>query len=507
VSRTRALAGAGVVALGTLVAHLATSGRYGIFRDELYFLACGRHLQWGYVDQPPLIALVSRASEAIAGGLLVLLRLVPAIAHAALALLAGALAVRLSGSRFAALLAALCVATAPVLLVFGYLLTMNAFEPLFWTAAAALLLLAAQRDDPRFLPAAGAVVGLGLLNKFSMVFGAAALFGGLLFTPERRLLRSRAALAGAALAVLIALPTVLWQWRAGFPQLELLRNGQLEKNAPITLGGFALGQLLNQGPLSALVWLPGLWMLLRGRIDPRARFLGVAFVLAFLLIGGLHGKSYYLAPAFPVLFAAGAVQLERWLRSASARAAAALLLAAQGALLAPLFLPIFSPQGMIAWSKRLGLQEQRTERVRYNELPQHIADQFGWQGMVANVARAWDRIPEPERAHAAIFGQNYGESGAVDFFGPAYGLPPALGRHNEYWRWSRARIEKGPSIETAVVIGDNEEKLRQIFEHVERVATQRDPFAMPYESDLPIWLCRGWKIPLPRLWQEARLYR
>ncbi|GAC1340212.1 MAG: glycosyltransferase family 39 protein [Myxococcales bacterium] len=503
---TRARALAGAVALGVLVLHLATSGRYGIFRDELYFLACGRHLQWGYVDQPPLIAVVARASEAIAGRSLVLLRLTPALAHAALTLLAGFLAVRLSGSRFAALLAALCVATAPVLQIFGYLLSMNAFEPLFWTGAATLVLLAAQRDDPRFLLPAGAVLGVGLLNKFSMAFGAVALLGGVVLTRERRLLRSRFALAGAALAVAIALPTLFWQWRAGFPQLELLRNGQLEKNAPIALSGFALGQLLNQGPLSALVWLPGLWMLLRGRIEPRARFLGLGFVLAFVIIGGQHGKAYYLAPAFPVLFAAGGVQLERWLRPAAARTAAGLALTAQGALLAPLVLPLLSPAGMIAWSKRLGAQEQRTERHRYNELPQHIADQFGWQGMVAKVAVAWERIPPSERARAAIFGQNYGESGAVDFFGPAYGLPAALGRHNEYWRWSRARIERGPPIEVAVVIGDSEPRLRQIFAQVERVATHSDPFAMPYESDLPIWLCRGPKVSLPALWQQVRLY-
>ena len=186
-------------------------------------------------------------------------------------------------------------------------------------------------------------------------------------------------------------------------------------------------------------------------------------MLAFLLIGGLHGKPYYLAPAFPLLFAAGGVQLARWLRPALERASIALLIVAEGALLAPLFLPILSPGGMIAWSKALGVQEPRLERHRYNALPQHIADQFGWQTLVAHVAQAWDRIPPARRANAAIFAQNYGEAGAVDWFGPAHGLPPALAGHNEYWRWSRARLANGPPIEAAVVIGDNEQTLRGPF--------------------------------------------
>ena len=496
-----------LASLGVLGLHLATSGRYGIFRDELYFLACGRHLQWGYVDQPPLIAVAARMSGALAGDSLLLLRILPALAHAALAALTGAFALRLGGGRFAALLAALCAGLSPVLLVFGYLLTMNAFEALLWTAASFLVLEAALRDDPRLLVAAGAAVGVGFLNKFSMAFGATGLLGGLALTEGRRLLRSRFALAGGALACALSAPTLIWQWRAGFPQLELLRNGQLHKNAPITLAQFAAGQLLTVGPVFALVSAAGLWLLLRGRAAPAARFLGVSFVVVVALIGGLHGKAYYLAPAFPPLFAAGGVQVERWLRPTWTRGTGLLLALLQGALIAPLVLPIFSPEGLIAWSRRLGVEEQRTERHRYNALPQHIADQFGWQAMVAQVARAWSRIPEDQREKAAIIGQNYGECGAVDRYGPALGLPPALGGHNEYWRWSRERLERGPQVEIAVVIGDREERLRQLFERVERAGTQADPYAMPYESDLPIWLCSGPKVPLREIWEQARNYQ
>jgi hypothetical protein len=496
-----------LVSFGVLVLHLATSGRYGIFRDELYFLACGRHLQWGYVDQPPLIAVAARISETLAGDSLLVLRLLPALAHAALAALTGALALRLGGGPFAALLAALCAGLSPVLLVFGYLLTMNAFEALLWTAASFLVVEAALRDDPRLLVAAGAAVGIGFLNKFSMAFGAAGLLGGIALTEARRLLRSRFALSGAALACALAAPTLIWQWRAGFPQLELLRNGQLHKNAPITLAQFASGQLLTVGPVFALVSAAGLWLLLRGRAAPAARFLGVSFVLVAALIGGLHGKAYYLAPAYPPLFAAGGVQLERWLRPAWARGAAVFSALLQGALIAPLVLPILSPEGLAAWSRKLGVQEQRTERQRYNELPQHIADQFGWQTMVAQVARAWSRIPEDQRAKAAILGQNYGECGAVDRYGPALGLPSALCGHNEYWRWSRERLERGPPVEIAVVIGVREERLRRTFDRVEQVGTQVDPYAMPYESDLPIWVCSGPKVPLREIWEQARVYQ
>ena len=500
----------GAVALGVLTLQLVVAHRYGIFRDELYFLACGRHLQWGYVDQPPLVAVLARLGELISGGpsgSLTLLRLIHALCNAGLCWGTGRFAARLGGGPFAALLAALAAAAAPVYLVQGHFLSMNCVESLLWLAGAWLLAEALLRDDPRFLTGLGALCGLGLLNKFSIVFLAAACLGALLLVPQRRLLLTRQALAGAALGAVFAAPTAIWQLLHGLPQLELLRNGQLYKNAPITLLQFSTEQLLNEGPSTWLVASCGLVWLLRGRALPRLRALGFVFLLAYALIAGLHGKAYYIAPAFPPLIAAGTVQLEQWLRPLMARALALLLVSSQLALMAALALPLLEPETNVRLSQRLGVAPRHEERGSYNDLPQFLADQFGWPELAEDVAAVWARIPAGERAHAAIFGQNYGETAAIDWYGPALGLPAALSVHNEYWSWSKRRIEDGPEIVRAVVIGDDPRRLAELFEQVERAAIHRSKWAMPYETELPIWLCSGPRRPLREVWPGLHHYQ
>jgi len=270
------------LALLTLALHLCILGRYGWFRDELYFLACGRHLAWGYVDQPPLIALVSRVAYALSFGSLVLYRLPAAVAHAGLVYLAGRFAGRLGGG---AVLACVAVAFAPIYAVDGHLLTMNAFEPLLYLAVCALVLQLLRGGDARLWLGVGALTGLGILNKHSFALHAGCLLLALLLTPQRRALASRWFAAGVALSALMVLPHAVWQARAGFPMLELLA-AQKWKNAPWTPREFLVQQLLQLNPLAALAGLFGLWLLWR-----EARPLALAFLLQISLFAALKGKS------------------------------------------------------------------------------------------------------------------------------------------------------------------------------------------------------------------------
>ena len=476
--------------------HVATSGRYGWFRDELYFIACGHHLAWGYVDQPPLIALLARAASV--GHSLYLFRFPAALAHAALVALVAVAARRLGGGAFAQALAALATAIAPVLLIFGHVMTMNAFEPLAWLGAALVVLAVADGADARWWVAGGAIIGVGVLDKHSVAFFAIALVVGLVATPARRALASRWFVAAMALAALMVLPHVAWQIGHGWPMLELLRHGQEYKNEPVTAWQFFVAQLELYHPLAAPIWALGLWQLLRA---PRARPLGIAAVVVAAMVIALHGKIYYLAPLYPLLFAAGGVAVESLLARAWMRATAFALVAAGGIATAPFALPILPVPTLLRYQAALGFAPPRTERLRYRPLSQLFADEHGWRELEAAVARVYRALPADEQAHASIYAGNYGEAGAIDFFGVADGLPPARSGHNSYYTWGPPRGDV-----VIAVGGTREEYAKSFAEVVEAARLPPNPWVMPYEDELAIFVARGPRRPIDEIWPSARHY-
>ncbi len=492
--KPRLAAGAWLIAAATLVVHVATSGRYGWFRDELYFIACGHHLAWGYVDQPPLIAVIAGAFSV--GHNLYWFRLPAELAHAGLVVLVAVAARRMGGGRFAEALAALATAVAPIFLTFGHLQTMNAYEPLAWLGAALVVLAIADGADPRWWLLGGAIIGVGVLDKHSVAFFAVALVVGVAATPARRTLTSRWFAAALGLAALIVLPHVAWQIGHGWPMLELLRHGQEYKNEPVSPLQFLVGQILLLHPLAAPLWALGLWQLVR---VPRLRPLGIAALFVAALVVALHGKIYYLASLYPLLFAAGAVAFEP--AAAWARATALALLAVGGALTAPLAIPILSVPSLLRYQAALRFEPPHTERLRYRPLFQVFADEHGWPELEAAVARVYRALPPDERARAGLFAQNYGEAGALDFFGARDRLPPATAGHNSYWTWGP------PRGDVLIAVGGRRADYEQDFaEVVEAARLPPNPWVMPYEDELPIFVLRGARRPMAELWPSARHY-
>jgi hypothetical protein len=492
-----------VLVLGTVALHLLCASNYGYFRDELYFIACGQRLAWGYVDQPPFIAVVARLATALFGDSLVGLRLLPALAAGGLVALTGWLTRRLGGGTYALALSGVAVALAPIFLAFGHLLTMNAFEPLFWLGCAALLVEMVRTGEQRLWIAVGGVVGVGVLNKHSMAFFTLCLALGLVLTPQRRLMRSRWLALGVVLATLLVLPHVLWQLRHDWPMFELLRNGQLYKNAPFALGEFLSGQVLLLHPLFVPLWLAGLGFLLFAQAARPYRALGLGFVLLFGLYILLKAKSYYMAPAYPMLFAAGAIVLERFLRRALPRAAVLTAAVAGGAALAPLTLPVLPVERFIAYQRKLGVDPPRTERHLMGALPQHFADQHGWRELVAAVAEVYRRLPPEEQERTLIYAQNYGQAGAIDWLGRAHGLPPARSGHNNYFLWGPGETE--PRV--LLIIGGDAEDHARVCSQLELTAhVPPHPYVMPYENHLPLFLCRGLKAPMATVWPDVKHY-
>jgi hypothetical protein len=513
VSNQRAglLIAAGCALTGVAI-HLAASGSYGYFRDELYYLACGDHLDWGYVDHAPLIALVARLTRTLLGDSLHAIRLLPALAAGLKILLTGLIVRELGGGRFSTFLACLCVLIAPVYLGIDTILSMNAFEPLFWMGCVWVLLLAINRDRPQLLVWLGVLAGVGLENKHSMLFFGAALVAGLLLSGERRLLLNRWMWVAAAIALLLFLPNLIWQVRHGWPTIVDLRNARY-KNLPVTPAGFLGRQVMVMLPPSILVWLAGLWFLLRDVAARRYRALGWTFMVLLGTMMALQGKSYYMAPAYPMLFAAGGMFWEKWTTNRWmrwTRVALPLLLVLVAAISAPLSLPILPPGELIRYQQTLGIQPPRDYVGEAGRLQEFFADMFGWEEMVRQVAVVYHTLPPDEQKRAAIFALDYGEAAAIDFFGPRYGLPKAICTNQTYFYWG-PRQYTGDVI---VVLGlndallnanGNRARFEAAFRSVQYGPRVEHPYSLTFEH-YPIVTARGLKWPLDQLWPRLRFW-
>jgi hypothetical protein len=488
-----------------LLLHFVGSGRYGFFRDELYYIACGDHLAWGYIDQPPLIALVARLGGFL-GNSLSDYRFFPALAGAGLILATGWMTRELGGGRFAQLLAGTTTLLAPVYLAFGSFLSMNAFELLFWMGCAYILIRILKGGDERLWVAFGAVAGIGVLNKHTMLLFGFALVLGLLFTPERRHLRSQWFWFGAVLAFAIFLPNLIWEAQHHWPQVEVVRNAQNLKNTPIGSVRFFGEQILFLNPVAFPVVVVGLVWLFLSQQGKSFRCLGFAFFIVVAVVLILEGKTYYPLPVYPMVIAAGAVGLEsvtwnpRYRRLAMAYVA---ILVVTGALMLPYGVPVLPVESLLAYQGVIPLARiVKTERDSDANLHQLYADMFGWENIAATVGTVYHGLPTSDQARCAILAGNYGEAGAIDFFGTRHGIPKAISGHNNYYLWGT----RGYTGEVVILFGEHAEVAKTMFLEVEQVATISNPYAVTAERRLPVYVCRKPKAPLTELWPSLKFY-
>lgn len=491
----------GLLAGLTLLLHLASARGYGYFRDELYYLACGDHLALGYVDHPPLIAWIAALVRSTLGTSLHALRLVPALAAAATVFVTGAITARLGGRRYAQALAALAVALAPVDLALASVFSMNPLDQLAW--ALCFYLAVRALHAPRWWLAFGLVAGLGLLNKISVLFLGFGLVLGLLLARRWDVLKNMHFWLGGLIAALLFAPHLAWQIAHGFPTREFMANAAADKNVALGPLAFLREQALQMGPGALPIWLAGLAFLLLAPAARPVRALGWSFLAVLAVMLTTSAKPYYLAPAYPVLFAAGALALEQRLRSPLSRSVLFILVLGPGLLAAPLAEPLLSEETYVRYARALGLAPGSDERHALGRLPQFFADMHGWPEFAAAIAGVYHRLPADERAVACVVGGNYGEAGAIDLFGPALGLPPAISPHNSYHLWG----PRGCTGEVVIVPARDPARLRELFTRVDRAATFDCTDCMPYEDDLPIWLARGARAPLTAVWPDLKHYQ
>jgi hypothetical protein len=504
-SRHRDWAAIGSLSFGLFFLHMLFNGRYGYFVDELYYLACSHHLDWGYVDQAPLIAVITWFERVTLGDSLHALRFLPAVAAGLRVLLTGLIARELGAKRYAQVLACVAVIVAPLYLGLDNLLTMNAFEPLFWMGCALIAIKVIKGANPRLWLLFGVVAGIGLQNKHSMLLFGFAFLVGLLLTPERHLLRSPWIWLGGIVAVAIFLPNLVWEIHRNFPTLELLRNVQRSgRNVSLSWVSFILQQILLMHPLAAPLWIAGLWYYFRDAGGRQFRVLGWTYLIILLCMLVLNGRVYYMAPAYPMLFAAGAVVFQRFAERVSwawLKPAYLSTLLVTGTLLAPFaYFPLLSAEGYIWYSRALHFGPPKIETHREGPLPQLYADMYGWKEMAEAVAGAYSKLSPEDKQRCAIFGQNYGEAGAIDFFGAKMGLPNALSGHQSYYYWG----PRGYTGECMLVLGDTAEVLEEKFDSVEKVATVYHPYSLPYRH-FDVYLCRRPKFgTLAQVWPKLK---
>ncbi len=485
------------IALVNLALHALVIQKYNYFRDELYYIASSNHLALGYVDQPVLSLVILRGVRMAFGDSLAAIRLLPALGSAALIFLAALMARELGGKRFALILAAMA-GFAPTGNFFTFhIYSMNFIDILFWQACILIVIRIVKTDNPKYWLLFGAAAGVGLENKVSPLFLGFGIATGLLLTKNRKFLLNKYLWLGGIIAGFLFLPYILWNATHGWPTLEFMRNAEGTKNIINTFPGFFRDQLGYNNPLTLFVWLPGLFYFFFHREGKKFRLFGWMYISLYAVFFIRHGKDYYLASSYPVLFAGGAVLWEAWLRPKSKLwlkpvLAGAIFLAAL--VLCPIALPILPVEKAAALFPRLGINRSQ-ERLTMGVLPQHFADMFGWEELVATVARVYKILSPEEQSKCMIYVHNYGEAGAIDFFGPKYGLPKATCSHNSYWFW-------GPpewNGDVAIIFGMNNDvqasldDLSAYFQEVTYSTSTSCQYCMPYENSRPIFVCRGFK--------------
>ncbi len=495
-----------VMAALALAVHVAVNafGGYGYFRDELYYIACSRHLAAGYVDQPPLSIFIMAGVRRILGESVFAIRLVPAILSGVSAALIGLLARRMGGGRAAIVLSSLAFIAAPQMLGYHTFFSMNSFDIMFWLLAVHALFGAAEHGGLRRWLVLGLVLGLGLLNKTSMLWMCAGIGAAILLSsPLRRQLGTPGPYAAAALALALFSPFVIWNALHGWPHIEFMRNATEDKYSSLTRGRFLVDQFLAMNPLTYLVSLPGLAWCLAHKEGRRWRFVGVIFLAVFaILLSNPHTKSEYIAAAYPMLFACGGVAIEGLRRPWRYVVVSVFsgLLFVSGAILAPLAMPVLPVETYLRYSRALGAAPSTPENQELADLPQFFADMHGWEDLARNVSKAFLTIPEPERPATVAFVTNYGEAGALELFARRYPLPRVICIHNSYWFWG---VGQTP-VTTFIRLGGTSEDYFESYGDVTPAGVHTCSHCMPYENNLNIFIARDRHVPIDSAWAEYK---
>ena len=479
---------------GTILVHLLVANRYGFHRDELGILDDARHLAWGYVSYPPLTPFIGRVVLALFGPSLLAIRFIAALVQAIAVFLTGLISRELGGSREAQLLSAM--AAVPFCIGIGALMQYTTFDYLFWVLAAYIVTRLLRSDDPRWFLALGASIGLGMMTKYTMGFFAIGIAAGIILTPARRYLRTKYLWLGFLISLLIFIPNVLWQFRHDFVSADFLRFLHERDVAAGLTQGFLFDQF-EQTLLAFPLWVAGLYFYFFTEQGRRFRPLGWMYVVSLVLFLGAKGRGYYLAPAYPMLYASGAIVFANAFRSGQSRPLrtlrpvtwVALFIGILGSI--AIALPV-APVGSLWFYRAVDIDIA-------------LADEIGWDDLLLSIAAVRDTLPPEQRERTVVLAENYGEVGAVNILGPRYGLPAAISGVNSSWE----RGYGDPAPQTVIIVGFREQFTSAYFTSCRLAAHTWNSYGIDNEESFErpdIYVCGPPKNGWPAFWRTFQYF-
>ncbi|GCE31510.1 hypothetical protein KDA_69940 [Dictyobacter alpinus] len=494
-----------IIAGISFLVHVLVGGNYGYFRDELYVLAMSQRPALGYVDVPPLVPWITALPRFLTGNALWAIHVISALVCAGTIILTGLMARFIGGTRWVQGLAALAAATALVLMGTGSIYSYDVFDEFWWTLCATILILLLRDEKPRRWLWFGLVAGLGLLTKETILFWGFALIVGLGLSSQRRLLFTRWTLFGGLIAFALVMPFLLWNATSGWASLQYWAGYSKNHSAGESPFAFLPNQILVMNPFSVLLWGAGLWYFFSAR-GARYRVFGWAYLILFVLFLVIQGKSYFLAPAYPPLFAGGAMLIDAWrVRIRRWVAVYPMVLVISCLLLAPLAMPVLPPAvyAQVYGKSSSGAGANQQAGNVYG-LPQSLADRFGWEQQVALIAQVYHSLPPDQQRVACIYTSNYGEAAALMQFGGHYHLPPPISGHNVFYVWG----PQGCSGQVLVTINITLQDAAQAYNSVTLAARTSCTACVDFENRAPILILRQPKaqVPFSTLWVQAKHY-
>jgi len=477
---------------------------YGIFRDELYYMACANRLDFGYVDHPPLSIWILALWKSLFGDSMFVIRIVPAIVSSIVVFMIGLFTVRLGGSKVAVIISTVAFMLSPIFLGMNTIYSMNAFDFLFWITSAYVFLRIVQTGNNKLWFLLGVVIGFGLLNKTSMLWLGAGIFVGTVFTPLRKDLKTKYPYIAVLTALLIFFPYIIWNFTHDLAHLEFMRNAASRKYGELTPVSFIIDQILILNPLSILIWLPGLLFYFVNKESKQYRALGFIWLTTFIILFiNWHSKGEYIAASYQILFAGGAVMLEIWSKKRSwLKYAVAIPVVVFGILFAPFARPLLPPEAFMRYQSGMGLEPPSNEGHELVGLPQFYSDMFGWEDLAKNVSKVYLLLPQEERKKTVVYCSNYGKAGAIEYYKTKYSLPDVICPHNNYWYW----WSELSNITNVIIIGGDIDEHLEALEEVYEAGLHQTKFAMPYENNLRIFIGKGLKKTLEEVRQSDKIF-
>lgn len=477
---------------------------YGIFRDELYYIACANRLDFGYVDHPPLSIWILAGWKFLLGDSLFVIRLLPAFVSSVSIFILGLFTFRIGGGKSAVIISMITFMIAPIFLGMTTIYSMNVFDFFFWILAAYIFLRIIESSNNKLWYALGIIIGLGLLNKTSMLWLGAGIFVGTLLTPLREDLKTKHPYFAAIIALIIFSPYIIWNLTHDFAHLEFMRNAATEKYGGLTPLSLIIDMILIFNPLSVLIWIPGIIFYFFNKTSKIFRPIGYIWLITFaILIINWHSKAEYISPAFQILFAGGAVMIVKWnARIRRLKYAFAIPVIVLSLILAPLARPLLPVYIFPEYQSYFTLGTSNSEGKELSELPQFYADMFGWESLAKTIDKVYQSLPEEDRKQTIIYCSNYGEAGALEYYSKKYHIPKVICPHNNYWYWWPEIL----NATTVIIIGGEAEDHLDALEHCDLAAIHKTKYVMPYENNLKIFIGRGLKIPLEKIKQELKIF-